>query len=70
MFDRIKFPRFPTTANLKQLELRLDVRERDTLFSCASLIRSFPLLQRFALQVSILNLPLQFLQHLLVIACL
>ncbi|KAF7136100.1 hypothetical protein RHSIM_Rhsim08G0187200 [Rhododendron simsii] len=52
MFDRIKFPRFPATTNLKQLELRLDVRERDTLFSCASLIRSFPLLQRFALQAA------------------
>lgn len=44
-------PRFPTTANLKQLELKLDVIDRDTLFSCASLIRSFPLLHRFALQL-------------------
>ncbi|XP_058226332.1 F-box/LRR-repeat protein At2g42730-like [Rhododendron vialii] len=51
MFERTRFPRFPTTTNLKQLELRLDVHERDTLFSCASLIRSFPLLQRFALQL-------------------
>lgn len=44
-------PRFPTTANLKQLELKLDVIDRDILFSCASLIRSFPLLHRFALQL-------------------
>ncbi|KAH7852611.1 hypothetical protein Vadar_027002 [Vaccinium darrowii] len=58
-------PRFPTTTNLKQLELKLNVIDRDTLFSCASLIRSFPLLHRFALQLCWHGKPIERGQRIL-----
>ncbi|XVF76209.1 hypothetical protein PTKIN_Ptkin13bG0248200 [Pterospermum kingtungense] len=52
-FERFRrFPKFPKLNNLKHLEMLLDGYHARSLLSCAKLVESFSLLQRFTLKVS------------------
>ncbi|XP_035542826.1 uncharacterized protein LOC109014777, partial [Juglans regia] len=49
-----RFPRFPELTNLRQLKLRVNARDVETLLHCTSLLKASPYLEKFSLQVNLL----------------
>ncbi|KAG2678645.1 hypothetical protein I3760_11G011900 [Carya illinoinensis] len=50
-----RFPRFPELTNLRQLKLRVNARDVETLLHCTSLLKASPFLEKFSMQLLFSN---------------